>query len=89
MTEQDQQEAAAEAVRLREDAYISWAAAEIEAGTALQTWFAATESRRPLAYAVYLAALEREEAAAHDVERLSALVGVEVPTCSTWVRQTS
>ena len=89
MSEQDQHDAVAEAIRLREDAYISWAAAEIEAGTALRTWFAATASRRPLAYAVYLAALEREEAAAHDVERLSALVGADVPTAATWVREMS
>ncbi len=84
MSEQDQDDAVAEALRLREDACNSRAAAEMEAGTALRTWLAATASRRPLAYAVYLAALEREKAAAHYVERLSALVGAGVQT-GTWV----
>jgi hypothetical protein len=87
MSKQDQHEAVAEAVRLREEACISQAAAEIEAGTALRTWFAATASRRPLAYAVYLAALERQEAAVHYVERLSALVGAGVQTGATWMRE--
>ncbi|MEO6858398.1 MAG: hypothetical protein ABI323_07410 [Solirubrobacteraceae bacterium] len=89
MSEQDQHEAAVEAIFLRDDAHISWADAETECGAALRTWYAATESRRVSAYAVYLAALEREEAAARDIERLTAVIRASAPPITTCVKERS
>ena len=61
-------------VRLLDDAYLAWCGAESESEAALQTWWQATDSSRSVAYAAYRAALEREEAAARDLERLWGLV---------------
>jgi hypothetical protein len=63
---------AAIGVRLLDDAYMAWAAAESESSRALRTW----RDRGPRghdAYYTYLAALDREEAAARDLQRLWAL----------------
>jgi hypothetical protein len=75
MGTQGQHCAAVSEMRRRDNAYILWAATESESGDALGAWFAAVPSRRPSAYAVYRAALEREEAAARHLERLSGLTG--------------
>ena len=56
--------------RLIEDAYLAWFYAESEAETMLRGGFQATGERRKVAYFAYRAALEREEAAARDLERL-------------------
>jgi hypothetical protein len=57
-------------VRHIDDAYLAWFYAEDEAETMLRGGFQATGERRKVAYLAYRAALEREEAAARDVERL-------------------
>lgn len=60
---------AAIGIRLLDDAYAAWAAAEGECECALRAW---QESHRPpAAYPAYRAALDREEAAARDLERLT------------------
>jgi hypothetical protein len=58
-------------VRLLDDAYMAWFTAETECARALRTWFDrdAHEPTRGVYYA-YLAALDREEAAARDLQRL-------------------
>jgi hypothetical protein len=59
------------AIRARplEDAYLVWFSAEHESGRALRAWWASTGAGRDAAYSVYRAALDREEAAALDLER--------------------
>jgi hypothetical protein len=57
-------------VRLLDDAYLAWFSAESESETALRAWFASSGSQRASMYLTYQAALDREEAAARDLERL-------------------
>jgi hypothetical protein len=57
-------------VRLTDDAYLAWFGAEVECENTHQAWFQATGERREAAYIDYLAALDREAAAARDLERL-------------------
>ncbi len=57
-------------VRLLDDAYLAWFSAESDAEAALRAWFASDGSQRASAYLTYRAALDREEAAARDLERL-------------------
>lgn len=57
-------------VRLLDDAYLAWLSAETECETALQAWFQSTGEAREDRYLSYLAALDREEASARDLERL-------------------
>ena len=73
MTNNVNTEVAAIGVRLLDDAYLAWFSAEAESETALQAWWQSTGANRPIAYAAYRAALDREEAAAHDLERLWSL----------------
>jgi hypothetical protein len=73
MTEKFGQEVAEIGVRLLDDAYIAWFAAESECEQALRAWFDGTSDNRGEAYFAYRAALDREEAAAHDLQRLGAL----------------
>jgi hypothetical protein len=54
-------------VRLVDGAYMAWLVAERECDQALRAW----QEERPGAYWGYRAALDREEAAARDLERLS------------------
>ncbi|MBV9606311.1 MAG: hypothetical protein JO027_14440 [Solirubrobacterales bacterium] len=70
MTDETHTEIAEIGVRLIDDAYLTWFSAESECESALQAWFQATGERREMAYAVYRAALDREEASARDLERL-------------------
>ncbi len=51
-----------------DDAYTAWFNANSRAGEALRAWREAAPSARPTAYRDYLAALEREEAAAAELE---------------------
>jgi hypothetical protein len=74
MTGQLEPEVAEIGVRLLDDAYMAWFAAESECEQALRAWFDGTSGNRARAYFAYRAALDREEAAAHDLQRLGALV---------------
>jgi hypothetical protein len=60
-------------VRLLDDAYMAWFAAEGECERTLRAWFDRTSGSQSAAYCAYRAALDREEAAAHDLQRLSVL----------------
>jgi hypothetical protein len=75
MGKQSQHCVAVSETRRRENAYILWAATESACGDALTAWFAASPRQRPTAYAVYRAALEREEAAARHLEQISVTTG--------------
>jgi hypothetical protein len=57
-------------VRLFDDAYLAWFSAETECDAALQAWFQSTGEAREDRYLTYLAALDREEASARDLQRL-------------------
>jgi hypothetical protein len=57
-------------VRLLDDAYLAWFSAESECEGALRAWFQAAGAQRAGAYLTYRAALDREQAAARDLERL-------------------
>jgi hypothetical protein len=61
------------AVRVLDDAHMTWIAAEVESEYALHVWFKAAPLSRPAAYLAYRAAADREEAAACDLQRLSEL----------------
>jgi len=62
-------EVAAIRIRLLDDAHIAWVAAQNECSEALHAWFEAPRYDR--AYHAHLAAFNREEAAALDLQRLS------------------
>ncbi len=66
-------EIAAIGIRLLEDAHVAWVAAATECSEAMRAWFDAPRYDR--AYYAYLAALDREQAAAHGLERLAAVAG--------------
>ena len=70
MPDNTEAELATIGVRLIDDAYMAWFRAESECETTLREWFQATGGRREPAYHAYLAALDREEASARDLERL-------------------
>jgi hypothetical protein len=57
-------------VRLLDDAVLAWFRAESECEVTLHAWFRSTGAQRETAYLSYLAALDREEASARDLERL-------------------
>jgi hypothetical protein len=61
------------AVRVLDDAHMTWVAAEVDSGYALRAWFDAGAPQDADAYLAYRAALDREEAAARDLQRLSDL----------------
>jgi hypothetical protein len=60
-------------IRLIDDAYLAWIAAEAEAEILLHAWFEGRGQQRDAAYLAYRAALEREDASARDLERLCRL----------------
>ena len=60
-------------VRLVDDAHMTWVAAEAESEHALRAWFGATRPEDAGAYLAYRAAVDREQAAACDLQRLSEL----------------
>jgi hypothetical protein len=62
-------------IRLLDDAYLAWVAAEAEAEQALRAWSERISGHRG-AYQAYRAAADREEAAAQDLERLHELIAV-------------
>lgn len=73
MTENLAREVAEIGIRLVDDAYMAWFAAESECEQALRAWFQGTPRNRVEAYLAYRAAVDREEMAARDLERLSHL----------------
>ena len=83
MTDNTQTDCVAISVRLLDDAYLAWFGAESECEQALRDWFAARGGQRATAYLAYRAALDREEAAARDLERLWRLAE---PLRETFVR---
>jgi hypothetical protein len=60
-------------IRLVDEAYVSWCTAQMQCQTALREWFDAGPRDRAEANSVYRAALDREQAAARDLEWLSRL----------------
>jgi hypothetical protein len=58
------------AVRVLDDAHMTWVAAEVESEHALRAWFKGAASQRAAAYLAYRAAVDREETAARDLQRL-------------------
>jgi hypothetical protein len=64
-------EVAAIGFRLLEDAHVAWVAATTECSEAMRAWF--DTPRYDRAYYAYLAALDREEAAALGLARLTAV----------------
>jgi hypothetical protein len=61
------------AVRVLDDARMTWVAAEVDSEHALRAWFNAGTPEGASAYLAYRAAVDREEAAARDLQRLSEL----------------
>ena len=70
MIDKAETQVAAIGVRLLDDSYLAWFSAESECEQALHAWFRTTGDLRATAYFAYRAALDREEAAARDLERL-------------------
>jgi hypothetical protein len=58
-------------IRLLDDAYSRWLVAESGSAEALSAWLGAAGRRREDAYCVYVGAVDREHAAACDLQRLS------------------
>jgi hypothetical protein len=73
MTDELAREVAQIGARLLDEAYMAWFAAENECEQALRVWSAATSRRRADGYWTYRAALDREEAAARDLQQLDQL----------------
>jgi hypothetical protein len=61
------------AVRVLDDAHMTWVAAQVDSEHALHAWFEAGAPQAPGAYLAYRAAVDREEAAARDLQRLCEL----------------
>jgi hypothetical protein len=73
MNEQMPRDIAEIAVRLCDSAHIMWYAATIDAEHALCDWSNAAPDEGVIRYFAYRAALDREEAAARDLQKLSEL----------------
>jgi hypothetical protein len=63
-------------IRLLDDAYMAWVAAESDAEEALRAWFEGNDGQHWAAHNAYRAAVDREEAAARDLQRLHELTSV-------------
>jgi hypothetical protein len=61
------------AVRVLDDAHMTWVAAEVASEHGLREWFDAAAPQGTGAYLAYCAAVDHEEAAARDLQRLSEL----------------
>lgn len=70
MTTATTRELAEIGIRLLDEAFQSWEAAQRCCDEALHRWREAAPGRRAAAHAAYNAALDREEAAARDLQRL-------------------
>jgi hypothetical protein len=75
MIENAETEVAKIGIRLLDDAYLAWLSAESTCEGSLHAWFEGTGGSRAIAFSAYRAALDREEAAARDLQRLSELAG--------------
>jgi hypothetical protein len=73
MTKNEEAQVGQIGIRLLDDAYLAWLTAESECERALQFWFQGARGHRA-AYLAYVAALDREHAAACDLQRLSELL---------------
>jgi hypothetical protein len=60
-------------LRALDDARMTWVAEEVESEYALRAWFDAAAPQDAAAHLAYRAAVDREEAAARDLQRLSEL----------------
>ena len=69
MSDKTHTEIATLTVGVIDDPYCAWFTAESECAVALRAWRGATGADRELAYITYVAALDREEAAARALER--------------------
>jgi len=69
MTEKPQNDPTADSLRLSGDAYQAWSAAARDSEHALDAWLVAPPRDQPTLYAAYRASLDREEAAACELER--------------------
>lgn len=63
-------------IRLLDDAYLAWVAAEAEAEDALRAWSEGVSGQNGAGYQAYRAAVDREEAAARDLRRLHELTAI-------------
>jgi hypothetical protein len=66
-------EVASIGTRLVDEAYVSWCTAQLQCQTVLREWFDAGPRDRAEANSIYRVALDREQAAARDLEWLSRL----------------
>jgi hypothetical protein len=57
-------------IRLLDEAHVAWQRAELECELALQAWYDGPPRTSVDSYLSYRAALDREQAAARDLERL-------------------
>jgi hypothetical protein len=57
-------------IRLLDDAHVAWQRAELDCEQMLEAWYGAPPTAASDSYRCYQAALDREEAAARDLERL-------------------
>ena len=57
-------------IRLLDEAHVAWQRAELECEQALRAWYDGPPRVSVERYLSYRAALDREQAAAHDLERL-------------------
>lgn len=57
-------------IRLLDEAHVAWQRAELECELALEAWHEGPPRESADRYLAYRAALDREQAAAHDLERL-------------------
>jgi hypothetical protein len=73
MAQMISREAARIGIRLIDEAYMSWCTAQLQCQNALRAWFDAGPRDRAEANCAYRAALDREQAAARDLESLSQL----------------
>jgi uncharacterized protein YeaO (DUF488 family) len=73
MAQRISREVARIGIRLIDEAYMSWCTAQLQCQNALRAWFDAGPRDRAEANCTYRAALDREQAAARDLESLSQL----------------
>ncbi len=81
MIENAEKDVAEIGIRLLDDAYLAWLSAESVCERSLHAWFKATGGSRAIAYCAYRAALDLEDAAARDLQRLWELA----QPCRTWL----
>jgi hypothetical protein len=75
MPEVSEQDITQIGIRLLGDAQTAWRAAEAETAAALGAWCDGTIRDHQAAWSIYVAALDREEAAARDLQRLTSVTG--------------